>query len=92
MTTDDPRERLIQVGNRLLDLEYQHARMGEEAERARTALSGDAPPDVQVMLDTIQLLSDGMDLRTQLMATRSEYVAIRRTIEYQEAHHGGDVR
>jgi hypothetical protein len=86
----DPREQLVEMGNKLLDLIYRRA----EWERKNLDLvklierkqHGDDIPDAELIEMTsrpglIEAIMEDLNLDAQYSATRSQYVLLRNTIE-----------
>ena len=94
----DPRERLVQTGNSLLDVIYQEAALAEYRKKviAMTKMAdGDAKAEAAKALldgDGTESFIKSLELEGQRRDLTNEYVTIRQTIEALIGAPAGDPR
>lgn len=79
--TTDPRERMLVVGNRLLDVVYELDQRNDEFSTIEDRLTGDGAERASLTADDLAVLSRRLVLMAQRDHLLREYVTLRSTIE-----------
>lgn len=91
MATTDPREKLLQTGNELLDVIYWLATKADDAGalvkrlNASSATAGGDPADATVVEESIGLAMEGFRMVARRNELAAQYTLLRSTIEAMEA-------